>query len=444
MLFLLLGAAASQTFLGQFEQQIDHNNASVGVFKQFYWEYDDFFDPENGIVILKMASETPKFDVSGDKDWMHIVAERFHAVVFTLQHRYYGPSQPFSDTSVEHLQYLTVEQALNDYKAFHDGVISRKTGAKLDKLPWVAVGGSYPGLLSALTRKQWPNDFAAAISSAGVVYANNDYTDFDLQDAISMGQECASVARSTRVKLTKMWETDKDLVMQLFGFPPAIGESDFDFQLIIAELFALGVQTSDRARLCDPLVDTLVTGADPVYVLARYAKEVFLGEDLGSWEDYAIPSLQEETAENRSASRCWFWQTCNELAYWQTWPGRVGLRSKILTKEGFEAKCKAVFGKEMHPDTDQWNKNHQVGKGSGLTHVIFTTDSQDPWTWACVTDDYEPLEDGNYVHTLVGKEVGHHREYNYPEDSDPNDLRNTRSNMLKILDQWIAEWRQSH
>lgn len=441
MLFWFAFAGLCGTKLGSFWQQIDHFDDSVGQFSQYYWEYDDFFDPENGIVILKMASETPRLDVSGEHDWMHELAEHFHAIVFTLQHRYYGPSQPFADTSVEHLRYLTVNQSLHDYKEFHDRVTWSKTGATLNHLPWIAVGGSYPGLLSALTRKEWPESFAAAISSAGVVYATDNYTDFDLQDAISMGHECAAVARNTRRRLTQLWESDKDLVMKLFEFPPDIRDSDFDFQLIIAELFTLGIQTCGRAKLCDPLVDTLTTGEDPVYVLARYAKDVFLREELGAWEDYAISNLRDEGAENSSSSRCWFWQTCNELAYWQTYPGRVGLRSSILTKEGFEKKCKDVFGMEMHPNTKEWNENHRVGKGSGLTHVVFTTDSQDPWTWTCVTEDFEELEEDNYVHTLVGQEVGHHREYNFPTSEDPVDMVRTREKIVKILEKWIAEWR---
>lgn len=112
-----------------------------------------------------------------------------------------------------------------------------------------------------------------------------------------------------------------------------------------------------------------------------------------------------------------------------------------MTKEGFEKKCKDVFGMEMHPNTKEWNENHRVGKGSGLTHVVFTTDSQDPWTWTCVTEDFEELEEDNYVHTLVGQEVGHHREYNFPTSEDPVDMVRTREKIVKILEKWIAEWR---
>ena len=444
MLWVSLFSCAFSSYLGTFKQVKNHSAEVPEYFDQYYWEYDEFFDPVEGVVILKIGAESPALDPSGEKDWMHEVAKHFKGIVFTLQHRYYGKSHPFEDTKVEHLELLTVDQALQDYKTFHDGVKYSKTQQPLNELPWIAVGGSYPGVLSALLRKNYSEDFAAAISSAGVLYANTDYRDFDIQDAISMGQECASVARTVRRLLTNLWASDKDYVMNLFGFPEAIRDSDFDFQLIIAEMFTLGLQYNNVGAFCDPLVDTLRTRDDPVMVLAKYAKEVFLPGGLASWEDYSIDSLRDETLGNSSHSRCWFWQTCNELGYWQTYPGRVGLRSPILTKEGFEEKCQKVFGREMHPDADKWNQEHKVTRGAGVNHVIYTTDSQDPWTWACVTDDYEPVESDNWVHTVVGKEVGHHIEYNYPNENDPTDLKDTREKILKLLDQWVAGWRSEH
>ena len=47
------------------------------------------------------------------------LASQLHAVVVSLEHRYYGASQPFADLSTEHLRYLSANQALADLANFH-------------------------------------------------------------------------------------------------------------------------------------------------------------------------------------------------------------------------------------------------------------------------------------------------------------------------------------
>jgi hypothetical protein len=126
------------------------------------------------------------------------------------------------------------------------------------------------------------------------------------------------------------------------------------------------------------------------------------------------------------------------MGYWQTYPGRVGLRSKVLTTEGFEEKCEKVFGQEMHPNVTHFNEVYNVTKGNNVTHVIFTTDSQDPWAWTCVGED-TPIDEGNWVHVVTGNEVGHHREFNAPTPQDPADMNRTRTDIIKMLDLWL-EW----
>jgi hypothetical protein len=206
-------------------------------------------------------------------------------------------------------------------------------------------------------------------------------------------------------------QTDREYATSLFGVPTNISEWEFDE--MIADTCVTGAQYSDITSFCAPLVDTLITGESPLIAFARL-----------SMERRRVPS-----------GYAWFWMTCNELGYWQTSPGRIGIRGQEVTTERFEDQCNATFGRK--PDVDKFNREHNVTKGNNVSHVAFITGSQDPWQWACVGEDIEVDED-NWVHTIKGFEVGHHREFDQPQPNDPQDMKDTRAKIVKLIEEWIG------
>ena len=412
-----------------FDQYIDHNDKTKGTFKQLYYEILDNVIGQPKAVILKIGSESSKLAPGGKDDFIQVLAKKFNATCLTLQHRFFGESFPFSDTSYESLSLLNVDQAIEDLAEFRTFYATSK---KLD-VPWLLVGGSYPGLLSAYTRKIHPELFQAAISSSGVVQAINNFTDFDLQDAISMGQECASVVRQTRFKIDHLMVTDKDYLLNLFNATSLSSEPEL-FGNFIGELFTLSLQYGHLSELCGPLVDAHYLGQDTVMALAKYTKG-FFAQNYGFAESYSTDFMKKPIIGAESNARCWFWMTCNEVAYWQIYAGRLSLRSPAVTQEAFENQCQRVFGHEMHPNVDEFNKKYG-GLGVETTNVYFTTSSQDPWTWACVTED-SGVSKGNYAHTIIGKEMGHCSDLHKPSDNDAPDLVRTRAHMIQVIERWL-------
>lgn len=80
-------------------------------------------------------------------------AKRYNAMLYMVEHRFYGSSQPTTDMSVQNLQYLTSEQALADLATFVKQVNKDKgwTDAR-----WIPYGGSYAGSLTAWFREIYP------------------------------------------------------------------------------------------------------------------------------------------------------------------------------------------------------------------------------------------------------------------------------------------------
>ena len=67
-----------------------------------------------------------------------------------LNHRYYGNNPPgAAHMTADQLRFLSVEQALEDYISFAEGLSSER-GWKTN--PWIVTGISYSGALAAFTR----------------------------------------------------------------------------------------------------------------------------------------------------------------------------------------------------------------------------------------------------------------------------------------------------
>lgn len=444
---------ATYTEIGNITQLTDHTKPDQSdKFTQrylLYYRYDLYRQSEHKnktkCVILDIGGETDTTMDVTDFGFLGLVASDIQARVITIEHRMFGESHPFHDTSVEHLQYLTVEQVLGDLKYFKQEYTRLHKDELDDNCRWLITGGSYSGLMSALARRQSMDDdtFYAAISSSGVVLATDNFTDFDTQDAISMGQECAAAARESRIQLMELIENGQyEYVSNLFNMK---GLNQEDFYFVVGELFTLALQYNGLAHLCSPLVDASRANRDLVAALAKFAREYFIprfcGTPDGVLETYDRDRLLKAASRDRNTgARSWLWMTCNEVAYWQVSPGQTGLRPTQLNQQYFRDQCQYVFPneKDILPDVNAFNKKYGGLNQTSVTRVVYTTSSQDPWTWACITLKEQAGEDC-YVHTIKGPEVGHCSDLHAPKSDDPIDLQRTQRYIRQLVKKWMTE-----
>jgi hypothetical protein len=449
--FLLFGLCLSLEYRGplrsrlpgdlnvsSFPQLIDHFHGSGQAFEQRYYYVPRPKNDSSPIknAILYIAGESDAF--SSGHDRMTNFSADLNAPVFTLEHRYFGTSFPTRNASTEsYAKYLNVGQVLADLANF---ATQMKTEYNMPAAKWLIVGGSYSGLLSSFAREVYPNVFHAAISSSGVVLATDNYADFDLQIAITMGQECASVARAARLEIERLWELgQEDWILKQFGCEGLTRPTDFLF--VLGDIFTISPQYSERGRLCDPLVDTLRTGADPVMALAKFSREYFIphfcdGDVVATYSSDWMKNVA--LCPSNTGARSWQWMTCNEVAYWQVSPGRLSIRPKNLTQEWYADQCEYIFGSEYRwPNVTKFNEDYN-GLKQNATRVFYTTGSQDPWTWTCVTED-SGVPPGCIAHTIMGNEIGHCTDLRPGNWDSPPDLLRTKDWERKVIKQWMAE-----
>jgi hypothetical protein len=75
---------------------------------------------------------------------------------------------------------LNSEQALRDLAHFIE-VMKKEKKFGIGNNPWISVGGSYPGALSAWFRYKYPHLVIGSIASSAVVLAVEDFDQFDEQ-----------------------------------------------------------------------------------------------------------------------------------------------------------------------------------------------------------------------------------------------------------------------
>ncbi|KAI1623522.1 serine carboxypeptidase S28-domain-containing protein [Exophiala viscosa] len=148
-------------------------------FVQNYW-LDTSNYVEGGPVIIHAMGEDSTFDL----DWLqsglvHQVANATGGVAVLWGQRYYsgGAIIPYGQYNTSNLRFHSTEQALADLayfaqKAVFAGLEHKNLTAP--GTPWIIIGGSYAGVISAFTRIQYPDLFWGGLSSSGITTAIDD------------------------------------------------------------------------------------------------------------------------------------------------------------------------------------------------------------------------------------------------------------------------------
>ncbi|KIO21856.1 hypothetical protein M407DRAFT_28566, partial [Tulasnella calospora MUT 4182] len=186
-----------------FDQLIDHNNPSAGTFKQRYYFSDQYWTGDGAPIILQTPGETSAEGLWSQMQLGHIqnkmmgelgaagvILERQSRSPHRLvpgsdpppprPDRYWGKSLPVPDLTTQNLQWLTVEQGVEDLKYFAENVQLplNVTSTRPDRAPWVNIGCGYSGILAAYTQEKHSDVFASAYASSAPVQADADFWEY--------------------------------------------------------------------------------------------------------------------------------------------------------------------------------------------------------------------------------------------------------------------------
>nr|POF03037.1 putative extracellular serine carboxypeptidase [Quercus suber] len=166
-------------------------------FKQFYYYSSEYWKGPGSPVIMFTPGE---INATGYQSYLTInrttgvLAEKIGAAVICLEHRYWGTSTPFTNLTTENMKYLTLDNSIHDLTYFANNVklpFAKHAPSTADAVPWVIMGGSYSGALSAWTESVAPGTFWAYHASSAPVQAIIDYWAYFVPVQESMPKNCS-------------------------------------------------------------------------------------------------------------------------------------------------------------------------------------------------------------------------------------------------------------
>jgi len=415
-----------------FLQKIDHHNPQdPTVFSQRYYLNTAYASGPDAPVLFYLCGEATCKE-SSLKGAIESHAKELKAALISLEHRYYGKSQPFAQLTAANMKYLSIDQALEDAADFQRFAMQKyQLRGK-----WIVVGGSYPGSLSAYYRAKFPDLVVGALASSGPVMAKENFEEYDRHVGVVAGAECLSRIKTVVGQVESSLKDPVSALLVRKKFEAEVLTHDDDFLYLVADMAALAVQYGYRDRFCG-----LLAGADPLEGYAQFTREIFQ-----SWQMDALSgsvagavSLDPNDYLSSAGMRQWFYQSCTEYGYWQNayHEAAQSSRSSRINMDYHRGICKRLFAID-HPVEEQSTNQayYQPLLDSGVSRILFTNGSRDPWSHLSITVENQNHSNPN-VSVMTLKDAAHCDDLRVPSLTELPSVKEARQKFLELAKLWL-------
>ncbi|XP_041985733.1 putative serine protease K12H4.7 [Aricia agestis] len=378
------------------------------------------------------------------------LASEIGAGLFYTEHRYYGLTRPSTDTSVEDLRYLNVDQAIGDLVQFIQHVKSDDFEDGYYRNATVSlVGCSYAGSMATWARLGYPHLVTAAFSDSGPLRAQEDFPEYleVITEALRTqgGQACVDAVGEAVDMMLELITTTAGVqrVSELFNTCSLLqSSSPLDvatfFWFGITETFAYLVQYATPGNI--PAACSIITGSqgDPVERLSTWITSQ-------PWTQPCIETrYQEVLAGHTNTSydapdavmRLWTYQTCVEYGWYQTTTSSDQPFRDTVPLEYFHQMCRDFFGEMFTPTFLRAGISRtNLLWGSQLPdRVVSVAGGADPWS--PVGPNASDAHQHAPVYVVDG--VSHCRAVSSLGNSETEELEKTKQAVVDHMVYWTT------
>ncbi|ETV93012.1 hypothetical protein, variant 1 [Aphanomyces invadans] len=446
---------------------VNHYAKKPKYWRQRYYVNEEHWGGPGFPVFLMIGGEAPiqPSDVSHEMFYMNTLAIQHKALLLSVEHRYYGESNPTPDMTVENLEFLTIDQALKDLELFHSHVTTKYRTTDASK--WIVFGGSYPGNLAVWFKQEYPHLAVGGIASSAPLLLMADYKEY--MEVVSNdftrvgGAACGESIRNA------MQALDDAIVEALEAHPSSAKKKGSKK----ASKHRRGVRPTDHnatlydvLTLCEPIANDMdamvlesivknqfqgvaqyndfnpvniqatceyfasVTTEKPLAQLAGFlAMASPTGCYMSTFSGSSGMSLMEQPSftgtefDGTSIERQWTYQRCTELGYTQSAGTDAPNDTNIFRPLQFTSfnllgtkLCQHLFGHAFKfPNVDAANKRLR-GNRPQVDNITFTNGNLDPWYPLGVVDAKKVDDAQNTVLFIDG--TSHCRDMYAPQVND--------------------------
>ncbi|KAG7392971.1 hypothetical protein PHYPSEUDO_013459 [Phytophthora pseudosyringae] len=436
------------------------------------------FDPESGAIFLYAGNEADVTLYLNHTGLMWENAAAFSALLVFAEHRYFGQSVPFGLDVLDHMQFLSAQQALADYAVL---VETLKDELAAD-VPVIGFGGSYGGMLATWLRMKYPHVVDGVIAGSAPVLnfvgdryrpadpeAFNRVVTFDMSEDAGAAKNCVPNLRRALQRAVEMSETTagrRELARRLRLCEADALQSSDDVVSIASEAYgdlAMGNYPYSTSYIMDGNVEL------PGYPM-RAACEPFAGDFAQDDEAGLISALRESLAVYYNASKSescffpaaaavltsvnesttspaakqaridqkgnfWGYLECSELYMPMGSDGVNDVYPPLAVNQSADdAACFEQWGVHLKP---RWAQTEFGGLKAlrAASNIVFSNGNFDPWSGLSVLESLSP--------SVVAVPVpggAHHLDLFFSHPLDPPAVMEARQTELQYIRQWIHEF----
>lgn len=466
-------ADASNCSVEWIEQKVDHfswlganatnSSGQPATYQMRYLLNTQFWDPSD--------RKAPLFFYTGNEGDVTLYANhtgliwenahKFKALVVFAEHRYYGESLPFGADYMQHLQYLSHEQALADYTEL---IYHLQSEYEVDGHPVIAFGGSYGGMLSAWFRMKYPSIVHGAIAASAPILGFPGFPSFhgenywsvvtrDASPITGAAANCVPNARKAWSRIFALAETEQGRanLTSLFNLCKPLASVDEGEQLAMSVLFSF----DNMAMGNFPYPSSYLTGgvadlpAWPVRVACEHLAPEFSDDEalLSAVRDasnvfnnaskdqqcYKIPSAEDFDG-------IWDFQWCTQMLPQETYFNSNGetdmFWKRTITQAEITAQCQKNWG--VTPDPDWIRVSYGDAQLKYATNIVFSNGLLDPWSSGGVRELPSGASPSLKIVTI--EEGAHHLDLFFSHELDPESVTKARKIEIEQIHKWIDEF----
>ncbi|XP_065203930.1 putative serine protease K12H4.7 [Planococcus citri] len=374
-------------------------------------------------------------------------AKDAQALVIGLEHRYYGDSRPFANTSLENLNYLDVQQALADIAYFIRTV--NEISLVPENTKWVLFGGFYGGSLAAWARLRYPHLVYGAVASGALMSIKSEYPEYleSVRNSyFSFNYTCAKNIKSAFQQIEDLLQTQegRTKISQQFRLCGSLESNEEDkaiFRGILSEQIALAVERNHRSydESMSSICYIMNRDSDSALENLKTVSSRFLprGYCWYTKETSIVSAYQKVHYDSREQSdRLWQYQLCTQLGLNLPSTKSSDMFGQYKPEAESLAKyCQDIFGPEYNQQTiDEGVKEMELefgGSAFNTNRLAFIYGSQDPWRGAGITEKVK-----NALYDVVNIKGASHLADLESSRKDA-DLENGIQEIKDILKSWL-------